>query len=145
MTATQPPIAQLVPHAGTMCLLEELDDWNDEHVIARTRSHLSRSNPLARDGRLHAIHLCEYGAQAMALHGGLLAHRDGGGPVPGFLVALRDVHLARFDAGESPSPLIVEARRLHGDATGWQYDFTVTREGARLASGRATIVLRRTP
>ena len=52
-----------------------------------------------RPGVLRALHLCEYGAQAMAAHGGLLARDTGGGAKAGMLVALRGValHVARID------------------------------------------------
>jgi predicted hotdog family 3-hydroxylacyl-ACP dehydratase len=126
-----------------MCLLERVEHWDETRVVASTMSHVAPTNPLLRDGRLHAVNLCEYGAQAMALHGGLLARSQGGSALPGYLVSLRDVRLAAFDASASSSPLCVEARRIHGDATGWQYEFDVCRDGASLASGRATIVLRR--
>jgi predicted hotdog family 3-hydroxylacyl-ACP dehydratase len=79
----------------------------------------------------------------MAVHGGLLAHREGRRAAPGFLVSLRDVWLAAGDLAQVPGPLEVRAQRLHGDASGWQYAFDVGHAGTRLASGRAAVVLRR--
>jgi len=137
-----PAIRELLPHAGLMCLLEEVVDWDDAQVLLATRTHLRADNPLRRAGRLDMLHLCEYGAQAMAVHGGLLALRDGARAAPGFLVSLRDVWLAGGDLAAEAGTLDVRARRLHGDAGGWQYGFEVTHSGALLASGRAAVVLR---
>jgi predicted hotdog family 3-hydroxylacyl-ACP dehydratase len=141
-TPAPPRIADLVPHAGKMCLLETIVHWDDSHVVASTSTHLDPANPLRRDGRLDSINLCEYGAQAMAVHGGLLAQREGRPARPGFLVSLRDVWVAGADAGAGATPLVVVARRVHGDPAGWQYDFEVSRDGQKLASGRATVALR---
>ena len=138
---TLPPIAMLVPHQGTMCLLEEVLAFDDARVRCATRSHLSPANPL-RDGvGLRALHLCEYGAQAMAVHGGLLAWRDGTPPRAGMLVALRQVrlHVQRIDALQGP--LEVHAERLLGGADSWQYAFSAHHAGRLLAEGRAAVVL----
>lgn len=137
-----PSIADLVPHAGKMCLLETVVRWDDSQIVLSTFTHLDPENPLRRDGRLDAVHLCEYGAQAMAVHGGLLAHREGRRARPGFLVSLRDVWIDGADAGAGTTPLVVVATRSHGDSAGWQYDFEVSRDGQKLASGRATVALR---
>src|SRR5689334_15527305 len=86
-------IAALVPHQGAMCLWQDVVEHDAQRVRLRTASHRDPANPLRSDGRLRALHLCEYGAQAMAVHGGLLA-REGGAPVrAGMLVALRGVAL----------------------------------------------------
>jgi len=140
-----PAIAELVPHGGAMCLLEELLAWDEEHVVVATRTHLAADHPLRRDGHLDPVHLCEYGAQAMAVHGGLLAHRQGERARPGFLVALRDVWLVAGTVECCASALEVTARRIHGDANGWQYAFEVCHEGRPLASGRATVALLASP
>lgn len=138
-----PAIRELVPHAGLMCLLEQVAGWDEAHVVATTRSHQRDDHPLRRNGRLSTVHLCEYGAQAMAVHGGLLAHRDGGRAAPGFLVSLREVWLAPGTIEQLPEPLEVIATRLTGDASGWQYAFLVRHGGVRLAEGRAAVLLRR--
>jgi len=136
-----PRIAELVPHAGSMCLLERVVGWDDAGVTLATTTHRDPANPLARDGRLHAVHLCEYGAQAMAVHGGLTARARGEHARPGLLVSLRDVVLARDFVHDLPGELEVEARRLHDSGTAWQYGFRVTHAGRLLAQGRAVVSL----
>lgn len=137
-----PAIRDLIPHAGGMCVLERVIEWDDAQVLLATTTHRHPDNPLRRGGRLDAVHLCEYGAQAMAVHGGLLAHRDGGRAAPGFLVSLREVWLGADDVSGLPGELQVAAQRLHGDSAGWQYTFAVSHLGRRLAAGRAAVVLR---
>lgn len=135
-------VADLVPHGGAMCLLERVLSWDEDAVHLATRSHLDPGHPLRRDGHLDPVHLCEYGAQAMAVHGGLLAHRDGGRATPGVLVSLRDVWLEAGSVDACKGELDVSARRVFGDASGWQYEFAVRHGGRLLASGRAIVALR---
>lgn len=79
--------AHLIPHQGGMCLLDCVIEWSDQRIHARTDSHRSTDNPLRSDGILRAVHLCEYGAQSMAVHGALLARAQGQRAAPGFLVS----------------------------------------------------------
>ena len=137
----EPRIETLVPHAGRMCLLERIVSWDDTRVTLATTTHGDPANPLAREGRLRAIHLCEYGAQAMAVHGGLVATARGEQARPGLLVSLRDVVLARDFIEDLEGELVVEAVRVHGGADAWQYDFRVSHAGELLAQGRATVSL----
>src|ERR1700704_586052 len=102
----------LIPHQGTMCLLDEVVAWDANTIHARSRTHLRADNPLRSDGRLRAVHLCEYGAQAMAVHGGLLARAAGGTAAPGFLVSLRAVELAIARIDDLSDVLDVHAEKL---------------------------------
>ena len=134
-------IADLVPHQGAMCLWQEVASHDASSVRLRTASHRDPANPLRSDGRLRALHLCEYGAQAMAVHGGLLG-RDAGTPVrAGMLVALRGValHVARID--DLPGELEGEAVLLANGADSQQYAFRITHAGTLLAEGRAAVML----
>jgi len=134
-----PSIASLVPHAGSMCLLERVVAWDDARVTVATSTHRDPDNPLARNGRLHAIHLCEYGAQAMAVHGGLLARSQGGRAQAGMLVSLRDVELQCDYVESLPGELDVEARRVHSTPASWQYEFRIMHAGRTLVQGRAIV------
>ena len=134
-------IEALIPHAGTMCLLDAVLAWGAAGLHARSATHRAGDHPLRRDGRLHALHLCEYGAQAMAVHGGLLARAAGAGARPGLLVALRAVELSVARIDDLPGDLDIHAERLAGDARAWQYAFRVLHRGRLLARGRATVAL----
>ena len=142
LPATREQIAALIPHQGTMCLLDSVRESTPDTIVCMTRSHASPENPLRHHGRLSAVHLCEYGAQAMAVHGGLTASAAGLRSRPGLLVALRDVQLS-VAAVEPTGVLEVRAQRIHTTDTASQYEFTISREGQGLATGRATIAFRR--
>ncbi len=131
----------LLPHQGAMCLLDEVVGWDDEAIHARSASHRAAGNPLRSDGRLRAVHLCEYGAQAMAVHGGLRARQAGGAAKPGLLVALRGVqlHVARID--DLPAVLECEAEVLVEAEGSQQYGFRIHHAGTLLAEGRAAVML----
>jgi len=134
-------IEAMIPHKGGMCLWDEVIDWDAQRIHLRTRSHRDAANPLRHDARLRAVHLCEYGAQAMAVHGGLRGAAAGGAPKVGFLVALRDVrlHVARID--DLPGDLEGEAELLAESPARQQYAFRLFQAGTLLAEGRAAVML----
>jgi predicted hotdog family 3-hydroxylacyl-ACP dehydratase len=134
-------IESLIPHAGQMCLLERILAWDEDSITLATTSHRSASNPLTTAQGLRAIHLCEYGAQAMAIHGGLIAEASGLKARPGLLVLLRDVILSCDYADDLPGELTVEARRISASEAAWQYSFRVLHGARPLAEGRATIAV----
>lgn len=134
-------IAALVPHQGGMCLWEEVLAWDAQGIRLRSRGHVSAAHPLRGDGRLHAVHLCEYGAQAMAVHGGLLAAAGGAAPRAGLLVALRGVRLHCVRIDDLPEDLECEARVLMQNQDSQQYEFRIAHAGRLLAEGRAAVML----
>jgi predicted hotdog family 3-hydroxylacyl-ACP dehydratase len=133
-------IVELIPHQGTMCLLDEVTEWSERAISCRTRSHLAPDNPLRRDGRVTGLCGIEYGLQAAALHGALCA---GGMQPAGYLAALRSVEV--LDAWlDDPSydSLEVTAQLELSDPKGLIYVFQLRSSGGRrLLTGRATIVL----
>jgi predicted hotdog family 3-hydroxylacyl-ACP dehydratase len=122
-----------------MCLLERIVRWDEDSVTTATTTHRSSANPLLVEGRLHAMQLCEYGAQAMAVHGGLAATARGETARPGLLVSLRDVALNCDFVEGLGGEIIVEARRVHDSGAAWQYEFRVEHAGRTLAQGRAVV------
>jgi predicted hotdog family 3-hydroxylacyl-ACP dehydratase len=135
-------IEQLIPHQGDMCLLERVQRCTDEMIVCTTTSHRSMTHPLRIDGELAAIHLCEYGAQAMAVHGGLLAQGHGSVAKPGLLVALREIKLAVDVVDSTFEQLLVSATRINASDSAWQYAFSVSAGDIELASGRAMVMMR---
>ena len=134
-------IAELVPHAGSMCLIDRVLRWDSTGIRCATASHRAADNPLARHGGIAAICGVEYAAQAMAIHGrlvGAAAER----PRAGFLASLRDVACTaeRLDLVESE--LLIEADRLFGDGDSVIYRFALRGvDDQILLSGRAAVVL----
>ncbi|MFM9922954.1 hydroxymyristoyl-ACP dehydratase [Variovorax sp. H27-G14] len=134
-------IAQRIPHSGSMCLLERLESWDTEAIHCSTTTHALADNPLRTYGGLLAPNAIEYAAQAMALHGGLLA-AEGSTPSAGFLASARNVKLAVARLDDVPGALQVRAQRLSGDERQVLYAFTVAADDGRLlAEGRAVVVL----
>lgn len=133
--------ATLIPHQGAMCLLDEVIAWDDAKLHARTQSHRSIDNPLRSDGMLRSVHLAEYGAQAMAVHGALRARAAGGAAKPGYLVSLRNLELAIPRIDGLAGPLDVHAECLLDSDSGWQYAFRIEHEGQQIASGRAAVMV----
>jgi predicted hotdog family 3-hydroxylacyl-ACP dehydratase len=134
-------VAGLIPHAGDMSLLERVVTWDAESVTLSTMTHLNPTHPLADRGRLRSIHLCEYGAQAMAVHGALLARARGERAQPGMLASLKDVTLHCDYIHEMQGELLIEARQLHSNDSAWQYEFRALFAGRSLAQGRVMISL----
>lgn len=134
-------IARRIPHSGAMCLLDRLESWDAEAIHCSTTSHLQPDNPLRTAGGLLAPNAIEYAAQAMALHGGLLAV-EGEPPSAGFLASARNVRFGVARLDKVQGALQVRARRLSGDARQVLYQFSVTAvDGAAVADGRAVVVL----
>lgn len=127
----------LVPHAGDMALIDAVIDWNETIIHAIGERHSAGSHPLRSDAGLHAIHLAEYGAQALAVHAVLLGEAGGGA---GRLVSLRDVQLAVEYVDLSTRRLDIYAERIYVDSRGAQYLFKVDQHGQTLASGRVAVM-----
>ncbi len=135
-------IAQRIPHSGSMCLLERLESWDADVIRCSTTTHRLADNPLRTAGGLLAPNAIEYAAQAMALHGGLLA-AEGSTPSAGFLASARNVRMTVARLDDIEGALQVQARRLSGDERQILfYEFAVkTEDGRMLAEGRAVVVL----
>jgi predicted hotdog family 3-hydroxylacyl-ACP dehydratase len=134
--------AHLVPHKGTMCLLDEVVEWDATCLHARSASHQRPDNPLRAGGMLHAVNLCEYAAQAMAVHGALRERAQGGTARPGLLVALREISLQVERIDDLEGRLQVHVECLIAMADSLQYGFRVEHRGSVLATGRAAGMLR---
>src|SRR5260370_16947119 len=94
-----------------MCLLDEVLSWDATRIRCRSATHRSPDNPLRLHGRLGAACGIEYAAQAMAVHGALIAasaplastvssHLRGSiGAALGYLASVRNValHVSRLD------------------------------------------------
>ncbi len=134
-------IARHIPHQGAMCLLDRVLAWDAERIECAAISHRAADHPLRADGRLAGACAIEYAAQAMAVHGALLAPAGAASARVGYLVSVRDtrIHVARLDdiAGE----LSVAAHCLTRSENNILYQFSVSAAGRLLADGRAAVIL----
>lgn len=136
-------IAERIPHCGSMCLLDQLHGWSHHDIHCSAIGHTRADHPLRTASGLLAVCAVEYAAQAMALHGALLASA-GGPPQPGSLVSVRELRLAAVRLNTVAGALHIRAQRLAGEGAGGpvSYRFTVCDErGALLAEGRALVLL----
>ena len=145
-------IEQHIPHKGRMCLLDEVLSWDAAHIRCRSSTHRSADNPLRLHGRLGAACGIEYAAQAMAVHGALIAAsaplastvatsvRGSIGAGVGYLASVRNVSLRVERLDDLEADLIASAERLTGDARTVLYEFSVSSGRWLLLSGRAGIV-----
>lgn len=134
-------ILAMIPHQGAMCLWDAVTEWNDARVTLHSASHRAADNPLRSHGHLRALHLCEYGAQAMAVHGGLRGQASGAPVRPGMLVALRGVHLHVAYVDDLTGDLECVAEVLVESEDSQQYAFRISCDGVLLAEGRAAVML----
>lgn len=133
-------IAARIPHQGSMCLLDRVLDWSPEHIACAAISHNDPANPLRAEDRLGAATGIEYAAQAMAVHGALLAGRSER-PRQGYLTSVRSVSLHAERLDERAGELVIRADRLSGDGNSILYSFRVDHAGRCLLEGRAAVVL----
>jgi len=133
-------IAGMIPHAGPMCLLDEVAAWNETTIRCVARGHRDPANPLRAGAELPILCGIEYAAQAMAVHGRLsaaLASR----PRAGYLASVSDVvcNVRRLDDLEGD--LVIEAERLAGDEDRVLYFFKIFSKDFQILTGKAAVVL----
>ena len=124
-----------------MCLLDYVEAWDQQRIQCRASSHRAADNPLRAYGRLSAVCGIEYAAQAMAVHGALLASPDSTSARVGYLVSVRgtQLHVPRLD--DIDADLLVEATCITRSENNILYQFSVSAEGRLLLDGRAAVVL----
>ena len=124
-----------------MCLLDYVEAWDQQRIQCRASSHRATDNPLRAYDRLGAVCGIEYAAQAMAVHGALLAPPDSTSSRAGYLVSVRgtQLHVPRLD--DIAADLLVEATCITRSGNNVLYQFSVSAAGRLLLDGRATVVL----
>ncbi len=127
----------LIPHSGRMCLIDSVEFWDERSIVCLSGTHLKKSNPLRTDGELSSIHLLEYGAQAMAIHGGLL----NSSATRSVLAALRNVRLYVERADNLSARIRITAIAQANSAHVALYNFKVSElDGSVLVEARATVI-----
>lgn len=123
-----------------MCLLDGVETWDEESISCRANSHRSADNPLRARGQLTAACGIEYAAQAMAVHGALLAPNDNA-PRAGYLVSVRgtQLHVPRLD--DIAADLQVKAICITRNENNILYEFSLIAAGNLLLEGRAAVIV----
>jgi predicted hotdog family 3-hydroxylacyl-ACP dehydratase len=131
-------IAARIPHAGRMCLLDRVLDWDARHIHCAAESHRDADHPLRERGGLPVWAGIEYAAQAAAVHGALLL--DTTQPRAGVLGKLSRVRPGCEWLDRIASPLALDATLLHRDPSGGVYAFEARGDGALLLQGQFTLM-----
>ena len=118
-------IEQHIPHAGTMCLLDGVQQYDDNGIRTIANNHLALSNPLRNTNRLGIAIGIEYAAQSVAVHGALLQPCDSK-PRVGYLVSARDVQLYDDRLDKVEGVLLVKAQRISNNDTTVLYQFEIS-------------------
>lgn len=124
-----------------MCLLQSVQEWGQETIVCRANSHRAADNPMRAHGQLGVACGIEYAAQAMAIHGALLAPAGSVQPKAGYLVSVRglSMHVERLD--DIRTDLLIIARCIMASEHNMLYQFSVNADHQLLLEGRAAVVL----
>lgn len=138
MTLDRAQVAGMLPHDGSMMLIDQVERWSEAEITCRTASHRLIDNPLRSGNQLTVFCGIEYGAQAMAIHGALIGD---GEKRQGLLASLKGVnaHVDRLDNIEGD--LIIHARLLLRQRMSFIYDFSVSAGDAKVLTGQASVFL----
>lgn len=141
MTIDRAWIQRHIPHQGSMCLLDAVQHWSDTDIQCCAGSHQALDNPLRNAHGLPISAGIEYAAQAMAVHGALLAPPNQP-PQVGYLTSVRNVQwfAARLDDAEAD--ITVQATRISGNEVSLLYDFRVLCHERLLLCGRAGVMVK---
>jgi predicted hotdog family 3-hydroxylacyl-ACP dehydratase len=139
---TKSEISGLLPHKGSMCLLDSVESWDEKTIHCRATSHRSPGNPLRHGTGLSAMAGLEYAAQAMGVHVGLLNPERSTNRLIGYVGAVRDVTIGRERLDDLPGHLTIKADRLLEGEYSFMYQFRLSAEGVEIMAGRASIFLK---
>jgi predicted hotdog family 3-hydroxylacyl-ACP dehydratase len=129
---TFPAIEQLLPHRGTMLLLDRILG-SDDNCIEAERAVPDTGWYLDDAGRMPAWIGIELMAQAIAAHVSLCALLRGEAPKCGVLLGCRD-YRATVDAVSPGERLRITARLCYRDESGFAaYDCAIENQGGTLA------------
>ncbi len=123
-----------------MCLLDRVLTWNEKTIHCSSLSHTREDNPLLNNKLISSVHAVEYGAQAMAVHGGLLARESGQAIGSGYLVSMRNIKLNCKVLNDMLDEIDIFAAQLINNSGNLVYDFEVKNKQKSLVSGRVTVM-----
>ena len=136
-------IDTLLPHAGRMRLIDRVVSYDEQSIVCESNSHRCADHPLAEAGVLSIICGLEYGAQAMAIHGALLA--DSGSPGAsrrhGLLVAASDLQWSVERLDQCEAPLVIKAVSEFRSDNQVSYRFEISASSTTVVTGRASVLL----
>jgi predicted hotdog family 3-hydroxylacyl-ACP dehydratase len=137
MTACPYPIADLLPHAAPMILLDQVTAWDDDSLTASVT--ITESTRFATPNRGVAAHIgIEWMAQACGTFAGMQARTTGQPIQLGFLLGTRDFTANRpwFTPGETLSVFVHRVFLESGMAV---FDCQIVTNETTCATARLTV------
>ena len=132
---------QLLPHRGTMCLLDSVLHWDMKTIVCAASSHRDYSNPLRRPEGVETICGLEYAAQTMGVHIGLTNCSNRGTAI-GYLGSIKTlkVYVPYLDVFNGNLEICSEKKFFQ--ETGFIYTFIIRAEDKDLLKGQASIFVK---
>ena len=136
MSTPFPVIDELVPHAGSMILIDAMTAWSEGEASCSLR--IRDRAPFVRDGRVETVVSIEYMAQAVAACLGYEALRGGAGVRVGMIIACKRfaAHVPSFAVDDA---LTIEVKCIRGNDTLSHFDCRVLRDGALASEAVLTL------
>ncbi|MHA1539397.1 MAG: hypothetical protein ACTSXQ_02860 [Alphaproteobacteria bacterium] len=134
-------LRHLIPHDGTMLLIDKVLSFDAENLVACTQTHLDLKNPLLKEGRLRAVCGIEYGAQAIALHRSLADKKE---QKEGYLISVRGIKLYVEEINNVEKDLQITVKSVLKGSDNSIYHFAIRTENQLLIEGNATVLIKKT-
>ncbi len=144
MISDKTEIERMLPHAGAMVLLDEVQECDKQKIVCAANSHLDQANPLMIDGALSVFAGIEYAAQAMALHNFMLAARAGGAPGEarqGVVAVASKLQSFCQRLDLLKDTLVIEVAMIDQTGDSSMYEFKLLSAQADVLSGRLLVML----
>jgi len=137
MRTCRHPIADLLPHAPPMVLLDSVLGWDKDRLVAAVA--IRPGIPFFQPGRGVPAHVgIEYMAQACGAYAGLEALESGERVRIGFLLGTRR-YVANVDWFEEDRQLAVSVVEVFRDGSMGVFDCTILSEGHELATAQLNV------
>lgn len=133
-----PPIADLLPHAAPMILLDRLLAHDSTRAVCEVT--VREGMPFVQDHRVATLVSLEYMAQTVAAYAGYNGYLKGGAAPIGFLIGCRQLrsHRPYVAAGTT---LTIEARHVWGDTALGTFACTATlADGTPVATATLSVL-----
>lgn len=133
-------IERLIPHSGSMCLLDSVLQWDDDSITCSTASHRREDNPFYTNEELDSVALVEYGAQAAAVHAGLIQQGMGEGGTA-YIGAVKNLQIHEATVDTAIDSLKIEARCILNNIDGAIYQIDCGATDRTIITARVVLVL----
>ncbi len=134
--AGYPQMSELIPHTGSMVLVDELTHWAPGE--ARCQLKIKPDSTFVVDGRVNTVVCIEYMAQTVAASFGYQGFVGGEGVRVGMIIGCRrfDIEVPHLEVGDD---LIIDVRELRGQEDISVFECAITRGDESVASAQLTL------